>query len=117
MKMGSDHGLEVAETTLSRWPGVCVIVITGYPSLEDMRTTFKLKVFDYLSKPFSLSQLRQVLENAVNEFGLGRTAYAKFREKLGHRIKMPRTDPRSAHMPSEARISATAQSTSRITRL
>lgn len=92
MKMGSDDGLQVAETILTRWPGVCVIVITGYPSLEDMRTTFKLKVFDYLSKPFSLAQLRQVLQNAIDEYGLGRSAYAKFREKLGHRIKMLRTE-------------------------
>lgn len=92
MKMGSDDGLRVAETLLTRWPGVCVIVITGYPSLEDMRTTFKLKVFDYLSKPFSLAQLRQTLQHAIDEYGLGRGAYAKFREKLGHRIKMLRAE-------------------------
>jgi two-component system, NtrC family, nitrogen regulation response regulator NtrX len=92
MKMGSDHGLHVAETILTRWPAVCVIVITGYPSLEDMRTTFKLKVFDYLSKPFSLAQLRQTLRNAIEQFGLGRSAHAKFREKLGHRVKMLRTE-------------------------
>jgi DNA-binding NtrC family response regulator len=92
MKMGADDGLQVAETILTRWPGVCVIVITGYPSLEDMRTTFKLKVFDYLSKPFSLAQLRQTLQHAIDEYGLGRGAYAKFREKLGHRIKILRTE-------------------------
>lgn len=92
MKMGADDGLQVAETILTRWPGVCVIVITGYPSLEDMRTTFKLKVFDYLSKPFSLAQLRQTMQHAIDEYGLGRGAYAKFREKLGHRIKILRTE-------------------------
>jgi DNA-binding NtrC family response regulator len=92
MKMGSDDGLRVAETLLSRWPGICIIIITGYPSLEDMRTTFKLKVFDYLSKPFSLAQLRQALQHAIDEYGLGRGAYQKFREKLGHRIKMLRTE-------------------------
>ncbi|MGH9645834.1 MAG: response regulator, partial [Bryobacteraceae bacterium] len=52
MKMGDVTGDKVLEQLLARWPGLCVIVITGYPSLEDMRTTFKLKVFDYLSKPF-----------------------------------------------------------------
>src|SRR5579863_5190756 len=61
MKMGEASGDKVLEQLLTRWPGLCVIIITGYPSLEDMRTTFKLKVFDYLSKPFSLAQLRQVL--------------------------------------------------------
>jgi len=59
----------VLEQLLTRWPGLCVIIITGYPSLEDMRATFKLKVFDYLAKPFTLAQLRQVLKNATEAFG------------------------------------------------
>src|SRR5262249_30729291 len=59
MKMGDVTGDQVLEQLQARWPGLCVIVITGYPSLEDMRATFKLKVFDYLAKPFSLAQLRQ----------------------------------------------------------
>ena len=74
MKMGDASGDKVLEQLITRWPGLCVIIITGYPSLEDMRTTFKLKVFDYLAKPFSLTQLRQVLKNAVVAFGLGKIA-------------------------------------------
>src|SRR5919199_1105316 len=70
MKMGEFRGDKVLEQLLARWPGLCVIIITGYPSLEDMRATFKLKVFDYLAKPFSLSQLRQTLKNAIDSFGL-----------------------------------------------
>src|SRR4029077_15764122 len=65
MKMGEASGDKVLEQLLTRWPGLWVIIITGYPSLEDMRPTFKLKVFDYLAKPFSLAQLRQVLKNAL----------------------------------------------------
>lgn len=92
MKMGDTDGTQVAEQLLSRWPNLCIIVITGYPSLEDMRTTFKLKVFDYVAKPFSLAQLRQVLANAIEQFGLGRSAHSKLRERLGHRIKMLRVE-------------------------
>ena len=90
MKMGDVTGDKVLEQLLTRWPGRCVIVITGYPSLEDMRATFKLKVFDYLSKPFSLAQLRQVLKNAVVAFGLGQAAQDRLRERLGHAIKLLR---------------------------
>src|SRR6476660_7161009 len=90
MKMGDASGDKVLEQLITRWPGLCVIIITGYPSLEDMRTTFKLKVFDYLSKPFSLAQLRQVLKNAVEAFGLGQTAQDRLRERLGHAIKLMR---------------------------
>ncbi|MBK5292392.1 MAG: helix-turn-helix domain-containing protein, partial [Acidobacteriia bacterium] len=91
MKMGAVSGEQVLEKMLSRWPALCVIVVTGYPSLEDMRATFKLKVFDYLAKPFSLAQLRSVLKNAAETFGLG-NAPQRLREKLGHRIKMLRVE-------------------------
>lgn len=90
MKMGETSGEKVLEQLLARWPGMCVIVVTGYPSLEDMRATFKLKVFDYLAKPFSLGQLRQVLKNAVEAFGLGKSPQDLLRERLGHSIKMLR---------------------------
>ena len=90
MKMGDTTGDKVLEQLQSRWPGLCVIVITGYPSLEDMRATFKLKVFDYLSKPFSLAQLRLVLHNAIETFGFATTAQDRLRQRLGHAIKLLR---------------------------
>lgn len=92
MKMGEFKGEKVLEQLQAQHPGICAIVVTGYPSLEDMRTTFKLKVFDYLSKPFSLSQLRQTLEHAIAAYGLGRTPQDRLRERLGHRIKMLRVE-------------------------
>ncbi len=92
MKMGEFSGEKVLEALQASHPGICVIVVTGYPSLEDMRATFKLKVFDYLAKPFSLSQLRQTLANAVTAYGLGRTPQDRLREHLGHRIKMLRVE-------------------------
>ena len=92
MKMGESSGDKVLEQLLTRWPGLCVIIITGYPSLEDMRTTFKLKVFDYLAKPFSLAQLRQVLKNAIEAFGLGKSPQDRLRDRLGHSIKMLRVE-------------------------
>ena len=92
MKMGEFKGEKVLEQLLGLYPNLCVIVITGYPSLEDMRATFKLKVFDYISKPFSLAQLRQTLKNAVEKFGLGRTLQDRLRERLGHRIKLLRVE-------------------------
>lgn len=92
MKMGDVKGDQVAEQLLTRWPQLCVIVITGYPSLEDMRHTFKLRVFDYLTKPFSLAQLRQTLRNAAEAYGLGKTDTDRLRQRLGHRIKMLRVE-------------------------
>ncbi len=92
MKMGPASGDKVVEQLLSRWPEMCIIIVTGYPSLEDMRATFRLRVFDYLAKPFSLSQLRQTLENAAERFSLGRAPQDRLRERLGHRIKLLRVE-------------------------
>ena len=92
MKMGPATGDKVLEQLLARWPGLCIIIVTGYPSLEDMRATFKLRVFDYLAKPFSLSQLRHTLQNAIEQFGLGQAPQDRLRERLGHRIKLLRVE-------------------------
>jgi DNA-binding NtrC family response regulator len=92
MKMGEFKGDKVLEQLLAAYPGLCVIIVTGYPSLEDMRATFKLKVFDYISKPFSLAQLRQTLHNAIDKYGFGRTTQDRLRERLGHQIKMLRVE-------------------------
>ena len=79
MKMGEFRGERVLEQLLSKQPGLCVIIVTGYPSLEDMRATFQMKVFDYVAKPFSLAQLRQTLENAVEKFGFGKSLQDRLR--------------------------------------
>jgi DNA-binding NtrC family response regulator len=92
MKMGPATGDKVVEILLSRWPGLCIIIVTGYPSLEDMRATFRLRVFDYLAKPFSLAQLRLTLQNAITRFSLGRAPQDRLRERLGHRIKILRVE-------------------------
>ncbi|HEY6987196.1 MAG TPA: response regulator [Bryobacteraceae bacterium] len=92
MKMGAASGEQVLEQLLARWPELCIIIITGYPSLESMRATFKLRVFDYLAKPFSIAQLRQALQNAIERFGLGRIPQDLLRERLGHRIKLLRVE-------------------------
>ena len=92
MKMGPFQGQEVLERLQQSHPGVCVIIVTGYPSLEDMRATFKRQVFDYLAKPFSLGQLRQTLKNAIAARGLGRTPQDLVRDRLGRRLKLLRTE-------------------------
>lgn len=61
IRMGKHRGEDVLEEIRKRWAKLCVIVVTGYPSMDTMRRTFKQDVFDYLTKPFSLEELRGVL--------------------------------------------------------
>lgn len=92
MKMGPFQGQEVLDELQRKHPRVCVIVVTGYPSLEDMRATFKSQAFDYLAKPFSLAQLRQTLKNAIEKHSLGLSPREQLRERLGKRLRLLRVE-------------------------
>lgn len=90
MKMGKFSGETVLREVRSRWPKMCVIVVTGYPSLETMRQTFKQDVFDYISKPFAMEDLRAVLHQAATTLGLGGAAQERLRSELGRQIRLTR---------------------------
>ncbi len=92
MKMGRHNGEQVLEEIRRRWPKLCVIVVTGYPSLEGMRQTFKQDVFDYLAKPFSIEEIRGTLRQAVRSLGLGGRPEDRLRHELGRQIRMARTE-------------------------
>lgn len=92
IKMGRHSGEKVLEELRRRWPKMCVIVVTGYPSLEGMRQTFKQDVFDYLAKPFSLDELNKTLAQAVLALNLGRRPQDRLRAALGHQIRLARTE-------------------------
>ncbi len=92
IKMGRHSGEEVLREIRRRWTKLCVIVVTGYPSLEGMRQTFKQDVFDYLAKPFSLDELRRVLAQASASLGLGRRPQGRLRHEMGRQIRLMRTE-------------------------
>lgn len=92
IKMGVHGGEEVLTEIRKRWSRLCVIVVTGYPSLDSMRQTFKQDVFDYLAKPFSIEVLMRTLAQAAAAFGLGRRPQDRLRQGLGRQIRMARTE-------------------------
>lgn len=91
MNMGRYSGQDVLAEVRRRWPKLCVIVITGYPSLDTMRQTFRQDVFDYLAKPFSLADLRKTLQQAVDALGLGQSPQDRLRAELGRQVRLART--------------------------
>lgn len=92
IKMGRFNGEDVLSEIRRRWTKLCVIVVTGYPSLDSMRQTFKKDVFDYLAKPFSIDELRRCLAQATAAFGLGQRPQDKLRQELGRHIRLVRTE-------------------------
>src|SRR5271170_7260205 len=72
MKMGEFKGDKVLEQLQTAYPGLCVIIVTGYPSLEDMRATFKMKVFDYIKmlrveRDWSLKDLAAATKLSISQ--------------------------------------------------
>ncbi len=92
IKMGRHSGERVLEEVRTRWPKLCVIVVTGYPSMDSMRETFKRDAFDYLAKPFSLAEIRQTLAQAAAALGLGQRPQDRLRAELGRQVKLARTE-------------------------
>jgi len=91
MKMGRHSGEQTLIELRRRWPRLCVIVVTGYPTLETMRQTFKQDVYDYIAKPFSLAELRSALRGAAQSFHLGGRPQDRLRRELGRCIRVART--------------------------
>lgn len=92
MKMGRHDGASVLEELRKRWARLCVIIVTGYPSLDTMRNTFKQDIFDYLAKPFSPDELRKILRQAAATFGLGGSPQRRLRAELGRQIRLSRAN-------------------------
>ncbi|MBN8598052.1 MAG: response regulator [Planctomycetes bacterium] len=92
IKMGRESGETVLQEIRKRWSRLAVIVVTGYPSMDSMRETFKQQAFDYLAKPFSLVELRRALAQAAEALGLGQRPQDKLRAELGRHIRLARTE-------------------------
>lgn len=92
VKMGEHSGTEVLSEIRERWPRQCVIMVTGFPSLDSMRETFRKDVFDYIPKPFAVDDLRKSLNQAVAELGLGQKPLDRLRATLGRQIRLARTE-------------------------
>ena len=63
--LGDEDGLAVLEQILATHPGLPVVMITGYGSIESAVTSVKLGAFDYVQKPLDFNKLLKIVENAV----------------------------------------------------
>jgi CheY-like chemotaxis protein len=64
-----------------------VIVVTGFPSLDSVVSCLRARIYDYLTKPFDLSQLEGVVRRCLESKGLLRLSEEALRETLGATIR------------------------------
>ena len=65
LKMPGVKGLELLKAIKEKRPDTMVIIITGYASIETAVETARLGAIDYLAKPFTPAEIREVTEKAL----------------------------------------------------
>ena len=65
LKMPGLGGMEILATLKKEQPDVTVIIFTGFATVETAREALKTGAFDYIPKPFTPQELRDVVNNAL----------------------------------------------------
>lgn len=65
IRMSEVDGITILERVMAKSPRTKVIMITGYATLEVARESMTKGAFDFIAKPFKLSEIRGVIGKAV----------------------------------------------------
>ncbi len=65
LRLGGERGTDLLPELLRRAPGLNVVIITAYATVQTAVEAMRRGAFDYLPKPFTPEQLRLVLERAA----------------------------------------------------
>jgi len=65
LKMKEVDGMRFLEEVKKRRPQTEVIVITGFATMETAKQSFQKGVFDFIAKPFKLSEIQDVVTRAA----------------------------------------------------
>ncbi len=98
-KLPGITGLEVLEQIADKKDDIRTIMITAYASVDTAVTAIKRGAYDFLSKPFTPSELKSTVRKAAQSLILTRQALSLAREKrhvrfefisvLAHELKAP----------------------------
>ena len=67
LRLPDIDGMEVIKTVKDRKPETEVVVITGYSSVTSAVDAMKIGVFDYLTKPFTETEIKVAIEGALKK--------------------------------------------------
>ncbi len=66
LKMPEVDGFELIKFVSDHYPKMQKLVVTGYPSVQDSLAAIKSGIIDYLTKPFTKSELKAALDKALS---------------------------------------------------
>ena len=70
---------------------ICVIAMTGMPSVDAAVRSLKHQAFDYLQKPLEMEELKTVVEAAVRDKGLLVDLETRLNQVVGKRLREKRS--------------------------
>ena len=111
LKLPGVNGLDALKAIKTRRPNAVVIIVTGYATVPSAVQAMKQGAFDYIGKPFTVDELRTMLERAIEELKTT-TEKRVLRERLRSKHGFGSIVGRSPEMEKLYRIiSKAAQST------
>lgn len=69
IRMPGINGLEALKEIRKRHPGINVVMLTAYPTEDNMQKAFDSGAKGFLSKPFEVNELRSFVDNALSKKG------------------------------------------------
>lgn len=71
LRIDKDDGLKLSKTMMSQYPGIRIVVLTGYGSIANALAAVRTGVADYLTKPADADQILAALsgDSIKNEKG------------------------------------------------
>ncbi|MFO0644867.1 MAG: response regulator [Polyangiales bacterium] len=85
--MPGQDGVETLRKIRKVDKDLAVVMVTGYPSLDTAVQAMKLDALDYLRKPFTVEDLRTVVERVLKKKGLSRTPEEQLHRVIGETIR------------------------------
>lgn len=83
VNLGEVSGLDLTAAALARAPGLPVVVMTAFGTMDLAIQAIRAGAFDFLNKPFELRQLQVTIDRAV-EFGRLSSEVRRLREEASH---------------------------------
>ena len=89
LMMPGMSGMDVLRTVKQKKLDLTVVIFTGFATAETAREALKMGAFDYIPKPFTPDEFRDVIHNAIKSREDGETSMLDLMAIVSHELKSP----------------------------